>query len=107
MPRSEKAQRLDESAGQIARLIAKYRGYQFSKDPVDATDNTDKEISDREFAQLRALPEPVFRKPPSWRDFQQRENAASPSRSSETGGSQGEPSALLTSFQALSLIYFR
>ena len=50
MSRSEKARRLNESADQIARLIVKYRGYQFSKDSVNATDNIDKKISDREFA---------------------------------------------------------
>ena len=62
-------------------------------------------MSDREFARLRSLPAPVFRVPPFWQGFQQRENTIIPSRSSETGGSQGEPAALLTSFQAFSLIY--
>ncbi|KAL2046936.1 hypothetical protein N7G274_000954 [Stereocaulon virgatum] len=64
-------------------------------------------MSDLEFARLRTLPEPVFRMPPFWRDFQQRENTASPSRSRETGGSQGEPFAILTSAQAFFLMYFR
>lgn len=63
-------------------------------------------MSDLEFARLRALPEPVFKISP-WPNLQQREKTASLSRSSETGGRQGESSALLTRFHAFSLIYFR
>lgn len=48
--RSKKIRRLDKFADQITRLIIKYRDYQFSKDFINAIDNIDKKISDREFA---------------------------------------------------------
>jgi len=44
--------------------------------------------------------------PPSWRDFQERENTTSSSPSSGASDSQGKtPSALLSSVEALPLIY--
>ena len=100
VPRSEKVRRI----GQSADPIAMYRGLRCSKDPTDGTDDADEGMSDLELARLRSLPTPVFRMPPSWRDFQQREDTTSSSRSSGAGDSQGKtPSALLTSIEALPL----
>lgn len=42
-------------------------------------------------ARMRSLPKPVFKRPPSLQDLQQRENTTNSSRTSETGDSQGEP----------------
>lgn len=71
-------------------------------------DTIDEKMSDLEFARLRSLSKPVFRRLPFWRDFQQRENTTGLSRSSGANDSQDEPSsASLTSVPTLPLTYFR
>ena len=75
-----------------------------SKDPTNNIDDAD---HNQFMARIRSLPQPVFRYPLSLQDLKQRENAINSNRSSETGDSQGEPPAILTNFQAFSLIYFR
>jgi len=65
---------------------------------IDETDDTDDDLNEVEFAQIRSRPKPVFKRPASPRNFQRREKTTSSSRSSEVGDSQGvPPSAFLTS----------
>jgi len=79
-----------------------------SKDPADNADDADKDMSDLEFARLRLLPKPVFKRPPLLRSFQQYENATSSSRSSGAGDSQGGPPSIhLISVEALPLTFSR
>lgn len=65
---------------------------------IDETDYINDDLSDPEFARIRSQSKPVFRRPLSPRNFQQREKTPSLSGSSEAGNSQGVPfSAFLTS----------
>ena len=58
-------------------------------------------------ARIGSLPPPVFRRPPSLRHLERREDTTNSGRSSETSDSQGELPAILAGVQAFSLIWFR
>ena len=85
VPRTGKVQRTGQSARSnygIPRLMT-------LKDLFDKTDDTE---HDQILAQIRSQPKPVFRRPPSLPDFQQRETTRSSSRSRGPGYSQGKSS---------------
>ena len=75
---------------------------------IDETDDADDDLSDLEFARIRSQPKPIFKRPSSLGNFQQREKTTSSSRSSEVGDSQGvPPQCIFDQHPGFLLTYFR